>query len=74
MSQTNLQSTRSFSQQDLQVFGLNDLAYVRPAVTSDGEIVYMVHAANGQVMGSMQNRESAFAAVLQQGLTALSVH
>ncbi|WP_119167706.1 DUF1150 family protein [Algihabitans albus] len=74
MVQINLESVRGFSQQDLQAFGVDDLAYVKPAITSEGQIVFVVHAANGQVMGSLPSRDSAFAALLQQGLTPLSVH
>ncbi|WP_421707556.1 DUF1150 family protein [Algihabitans sp.] len=74
MSQVNLESAREVSQQDLQALGLDDLAYVKPAVTSEGQIVFVVHAANGQIMGSLPSRDSAFAALQQQGLTPLSVH
>jgi hypothetical protein len=67
-------TARNLSLQDLQAFGLNDVAYVKPAVTDEGEDYVVIHAADGTELGSMRNRDTAFAALLQQGLTPLSVH
>ncbi len=74
MSQINFETARNLSQQDLQAFGLNDVAYVKSAQGDEGETVFVVHAADGQVMGTLRDRQTAFAAVQQQGLVPLSVH
>lgn len=71
ISQTN---ARSLSQQDFLAFGVNDVAYVKPAAADDGQPFVVVHAADGTQLGSMRDRETAFAALIQQGLTPMSVH
>ncbi|MBK1698805.1 DUF1150 family protein [Rhodovibrio salinarum] len=61
------------SQQDLASWGLNDLAYVKPAV-HEGQDVYAIHAADGTQMALVSDRDVAFAAARQHDLEPVSVH
>jgi hypothetical protein len=74
MTTITLDTARNLSLQDLQSFGLNDVAYVKPVVGEQGDEYVEVHAADGTELGSMRDRETAFAALFQQGLMPLSVH
>jgi hypothetical protein len=75
MATTISQDTaHSLTSQDFQALGINDMAYVKPVVDADGEHYVVVHAADGTQMGSMRDNDTAFAALVQQGLQPLSVH
>ncbi len=58
---------------DLAEWGLEDVAYAKPAEI-DGEDVYSIHSADGQTLDVVAGREAAFAAILVNDLVALSVH
>lgn len=70
---TDLQGLKGLSPRDLAMLGLNDVAYVKTLIVDD-ERVYAVHAADGTEMAVMADRDTAFAAILQHDMTALSVH
>ena len=53
--------------------GLGEIAYVR-AVGINGAGVYGVFAANGEPLATMNDRESAMAATIQNDLVPVSVH
>lgn len=69
----NLETARHFSQKDLEVLGLGQVAYVRP-VTVDGQNVWAVHAANGLQVALMPSIESAWAALRQHDLDLVAVN
>ena len=58
---------------DLSYLGLGEIAYVR-AVVARGSEVYGVFAANGEPLATMNDRESAMAATIQNDLVPVSVH
>jgi hypothetical protein len=63
--------------QDFLALGLRDFAYIKPAAIIDGEsveTVYEIHTADGAVIGTVETRELAFAAVRQNGLEPMSAH
>ena len=64
---------KNLSTQDWAQFGVNDYAYLKP-VTMEGENRYAIHAADGTPLAVMDTRDVAFAAILQNELTAVSVH
>jgi len=53
--------------------GVDRFAYVRPAVV-DGRTVYAIHNADGNEIGVMPERDTAFAAVKQHDMEPVSVH
>ena len=66
-------SLASLSPQDLLVFGLQDVAYLRPTESEAGPGVE-IHAADGTQMAVVPNRAVAVALVRQHGLEPLSLH
>ena len=58
---------------DLSYMGLGEIAYVR-VVGINGAGVYGVFAANGEPLATMNDRESAMAATIQNDLVPVSVH
>ncbi len=63
--------------QDFLALGLRDLAYVKPAVVTEGEatqLVFEIHTADGTPVGAAATRELAFAAIRQNGLEPVSAH
>jgi len=61
------------SDQDFLTFGLHDMAYIR-RVDMNGDISYMVHAADGTPISTMEDKGSALAAVLTNDLTPITLH
>jgi len=57
----------------LALLGVDHVAYVK-AVNVDGQPAYAVHAADGEPMAVIPERETAFAAVRQHDMEPLSVH
>jgi hypothetical protein len=66
-------SLKNLSAQDLLNFGLNDLAYLKPA-NVNGQDVFAIHAADGSQLAFVANREVGFAAMHQHELEAVSLH
>ena len=62
----------NFSEQELAVLGLQDLAYVREVSEGDGG--YGIFAADGTQMARVADRAVAFAIVRQNELEPVSVH
>jgi len=58
---------KNLSPSDLLVFGLNDVAYLRPAVVN-GEPVFAIHAADGSQLALVANRDVGLAAMFQHDL------
>ena len=72
----NTQTTnplKNLSQNDLLVFGLNTLAYLKPAMVN-GQAVYAIHAADGSPLAVVASREVGVAAMQQHELEPVSVH
>jgi hypothetical protein len=66
-------SLKNLSASDLLVFGLNDIAYLKPAEVN-GQSVYAIHAADGSQLAFVANREVGFAAMHQHELEPVSLH
>jgi hypothetical protein len=66
-------SLKKLSAQDLLTFGLNDIAYLKPA-SVNGQDVYAIHAADGSQLAFVANREVGFAAMQQHELEPVSLH
>ena len=64
---------KNLSASDLLVFGLNDIAYLKPAEVN-GQSVYAIHAADGSQLAFVANREVGFAAMQQHELEPVSLH
>jgi hypothetical protein len=65
--------TIHFTPQDLLRLGLANLAYIKTRREGE-EVTYAIHAADGSELGTINDRDVAFAAARQQGLEPLSVH
>jgi len=64
---------RNISSRELAVFGMQDLAYVKPVVVN-GVTGFAVHAADGTQVAVLPDREIALATIRQHDLEPLSVH
>ncbi|MBF0305228.1 MAG: DUF1150 family protein [Alphaproteobacteria bacterium] len=65
---------RHMSLQDLALWGMQDVAFVKRVPLEDERIGWAIHAADGSQMGLAPDRETAFAAIRQHDLEPLSVH
>ena len=63
---------RQITPQDFAAMGLQQVAYVRPAVVN-GIAAFTIHAADGTQIGMAPNRDVAFAAVIQHELEPVSL-
>jgi len=61
------------SNQDFLALGVNDVAYIK-SVNMGGQAVFAVHAADGQQIAVMANRELAEAAIRRNEMEPLSIH
>jgi hypothetical protein len=64
---------RHMTSRELALFGMQDLAYVKPVLV-DGVTAFAVHAADGTQVTVLPDREVALATVRQHDLEPLSVH
>ena len=64
---------KNISAQDLLTFGLNDIAYLKPAHVN-GQSVFAIHAADGSQLALVANREVGVAAMQQHELEPVSLH
>jgi hypothetical protein len=68
-----IERLRQLSARELALFGMQDLAYVKPVIVN-GVTAYAVHAADGTQIAVLPDREIAFATVRTHELEPLSVH
>jgi hypothetical protein len=68
-----IEQIRQMSAQELALFGIQDIAYIKRVVANDGP-GYIVHAADGTQIAVFADRDVAFATVRQHDLELLSVH
>lgn len=59
--------------QDLALFGLETMAYIRP-VTVGGQRMHLIHAADGTPLTMVEDRALAFATIRQYEMDPVSVH
>jgi hypothetical protein len=64
---------RHMSSRELALFGMQDLAYVKPVLV-DGVAAFSVHAADGTQITVLPDRAIALATLRQHDLEPLSVH
>ena len=64
---------RHMSSRELALFGMQDLAYVKPVLVN-GISAFAVHAADGTQITVLPDREIALATLRQHDLEPLSVH
>ena len=69
----NQDEVRAITIDDLAILGLDAVAYVK-RITVDDQIGYAIHAADGTRMAVLANREHAYAAVIENDLSPVSVH
>ena len=63
----------ALSDQELLTYGIHDMAYIRQ-IRVDGDVSYMVHAADGTPLSTMDDRASALAAILSNELEPATLH
>ena len=73
MQMQTVEQLRHMSPNDLAMFGMQNIAYVKP-VDVDGNSGYAIHAADGTQMALIGDRDIAFAVVRQNELEPVSVH
>jgi hypothetical protein len=70
---SEIERIRQMSRQELALFGMQDMAYVKPVIV-DGVARYAVHAADGTAIAVIADRGAAFAMLRQHDLEPMSVH
>ena len=66
-------SLEGLSDKDLLNLGIHDLAYIRQVRVGE-DVSYMIHAADGTPISSMEDRASALAAILGNDLEPVTIH
>ncbi len=70
---TTTASLKNLSQNDLLVFGLNAIAYLKPA-TVNGQSIFAIHAADRSQLALVANRDVGIAAMQQHDLEPVWLH
>lgn len=65
--------SHTISREDLAIFGIESMAYVRPAIIN-GRKVHVIHAADGTLLTISMDRELAFVTLRQHEMEPQSVH
>jgi hypothetical protein len=68
-----IERIRHMSSRELALFGMQDLAYVKPVLVN-GVAAFAVHAADGTQITVLPDRAIALATLRQHDLEPLSVH
>ena len=68
-----IERIRHMSSRELALFGMQDLAYVKPVLVN-GVTAFAVHAADGTQITVLPDRDIALATLRQHDLEPLSVH
>lgn len=71
---SGIQDFRTMSTREFAVMGLDDVAYVRPIQGDDGKAAYAVHEADGTKVAVFDDRDIAFAAIIQGDLEPVDAH
>ena len=74
MTGSTLTIPRDISIRDFALYGINEIAYVRPKATEDGKTVYTVHAPDGTALASAPTRALAVALIVQNDMDPVDVH
>ena len=72
----NTQTThglKDLTTNDWLTFGLNQVAYLRPAVI-DGQSIFAIHGADGTQLALVATREIGVAAMIQHDLEPVALH
>lgn len=64
---------KQMSNQDLALLGIEDVAYIKTVKGDDGAL-FVICAADGTHLATIDDRETAFATVRQNDLEPISVH
>lgn len=64
---------RNLTDEQFLVLGLPNLVYIRREL-DEGEEVFAIRAANGQIMGMAEDPEEAFDAINQHDMVAMTIH
>ncbi len=64
---------RHLTNQDFLVFGIQQVAYIRPVVMN-GSPAFAIHAADGTPLAFHENQETAKALTRQNDLEPMTVH
>jgi hypothetical protein len=64
---------RNLAPADVAALFVNDIAYVKPVI-DDGHAAFAIHAADGTQLAIVEDRDLAFATVVQNDLQPVSVH
>ncbi len=62
-----------FETGEFLALGLDKIAYVKPKQVGE-RMLYAIHSADGNEVGLAEERDLAFAAIIQHDLAPLSVH
>jgi len=73
MHTDTLPSLKYLSSNDLLTFGLNAVAYLKPA-TVDGQEVFAIHAADGSQLALVATREIGIVAMQEHDLEPVSLN
>ncbi|MGE4351144.1 MAG: DUF1150 family protein [Bdellovibrionales bacterium] len=63
----------TLSPEELALFGIEDMAYIRPIVVA-GRKLHVIHAADGTLLTAVTDRDLAFVTIRQHEMHPHSVH
>ncbi|MFT8851826.1 DUF1150 family protein [Acetobacter orientalis] len=63
----------SLSDNQFLALGLSNVAYIRPALTDDGEEGCAIHAADGSPLAIVEDMETAWGVILQNDMIPASL-
>lgn len=67
------QELKTITAQDFLMFGHGDLAYIKPVTLDDGSAAYAIHAADGEGVVTIKDRDTAIALATRNELVVMDV-
>jgi hypothetical protein len=65
---------RNLSDEQFRSLGLPSLVYIRRGVLDEGQEVFAIHAANGEIMGIADDTESVASALEEHSMVPMTIH
>ena len=73
-SDATVNPLKTLSRQDLLTLGLNQIAYIRPAVAQGDRRVWSLHAADGTLLSVQDHADQAIMVAHTNDLAPVTVH
>ena len=67
------QQLKQLNDQDFLMYGVGDVAYIKPVTQANGQRAYGIYTADGNAVAALEKYEIARAMAMQHDLTVMTI-